>query len=319
MSTRKRLGLALGLIALGIGHFVSAGRMPAEAGEPKAKADEPKNAEKTELGKGQRAKEFIAAFNRGDAKSVAGFWVADGNYVDQVGRQTKGREALEKLYQKVFAGAKGAKLAIFVTSAKLVTPEVALEEGISEVTPADGGPPTAARFSAVLVKKEGEWYFESVHESVASPPSNAEHFDEIEWLIGEWASDAEKGESMKASYEWAENKNFMVSSFATTLKDIPVIHGTQWIAWDAIDKQIRSWSFYSGGGFGEAVWINNLDHWLLKTTARTSAGKKISATNVIRKVDNDTCTWQLTKLMVDGEPQPDAKPIKMKRVKAPQP
>src|SRR5262249_18463544 len=155
------------------------------------------------------------------------------------------------------------------TSARMVGTDVALEDGITEVTPADGGPPTVARFSAVLGRKDGGWYFESVHDSIARPPSNVEHFEDLQWLIGDWVGEADKGESSTASYSWAENQNFIVSSFATTLNGIPVVGGTQWIAWDAVDKQIRSWSFYSGGGFGEAVWTRDGDKWAIKVNAKT--------------------------------------------------
>src|SRR5262245_65996253 len=143
MKMPRLLSLALGLgTALAVGLIVGAGMTPAQPAQP---------AQPTVPGKGPRAMEFIAAFNRGDARAVAAFWTPDGDYVDQVGRQYKGRAALEKLYQKVFAELKGAKLAITVTSARMVEPDVALEDGITEVTPADGGPPTVAGFSAVLV------------------------------------------------------------------------------------------------------------------------------------------------------------------------
>src|SRR6266536_3532845 len=156
MTTRRLWGLALGLAAaLAVSHFVAAAKVPAEADEPKAKAKE-------EPGKGKRAQEFIAAFEKGDAKAVAAFWTENADYVDQTGREFKGRAAIQKLYEKFFAGKKGMKLNIIVTSARMVGTDVALEDGITEVTPADGGLPSAARFSAVLVKKDGEWYFESV-------------------------------------------------------------------------------------------------------------------------------------------------------------
>jgi uncharacterized protein (TIGR02246 family) len=270
-------------------------------------------------GKGKRAQEFIAAFNKGDAKAVAAFWMPDAEYTDQEGRQTRGRAAIEKLYEKVFASNKGAKLNIIVHSVKQLADGVGLEEGINEVTPADGGPGSAAHFSAVLVKKDGEWYLERVQESVARPPSNVEHFEDIDWLIGDWKGEADKGESMTASYSWADNQNFIVSPFATTLNGVPVVGGTQWIGWDAIDKTIRSWSFYSGGGFGEAVWTHDGDHWSIKTTARTRDGKKVTATNILTRVDDDHCTWQMTKLTVNGEAMPGPKPVKLKRVKPPQP
>jgi hypothetical protein len=223
------------------------------------------------------------------------------------------------MYEKFFAGKKGLKLNIIVTSVRRVGNDVALEDGITEVTPAEGGLPSAARFSAVLVKRDGEWYLESVRDSIPHPPSNAEHFEDLEWLLGDWTGEAEKGESARASYAWAENRNFIVSSFATTLEGVPVVGGTQWIAWDAVDKQVRSYSFYSGGGVGEAVWTKDGDSWALHVSARTAAGKKVSATNIVTKTDNDHMTWQVTKLTVDGHAVPDVKPVKLKRVKADQP
>jgi uncharacterized protein (TIGR02246 family) len=288
------------------------GQVPAQPDNPKRKGDEnPTPAP----GKGKRAQEFIEAFNKGDAKTLAGFWVPEGDYTDEIGRHYKGRAAIEKMYEKYFAANKGGKLSITVTSHRLVTPDVALEEGITEVAQPDGSPPTSAAFSAVLAKKDGEWYFESVRDSLPQPPSNAEHFEEIAWLLGDWVGENEKGESGTASYAWAENKNFIVSTFATTLNGIPVVGGTQWIAWDAVDKEIRSFSFYSGGGFGQAVWTKEGNKWLIKVTAKMANGKKASATNVLTKKDDDHATWQLTHLTVDGKEIPDPAPLKMKRVK----
>jgi uncharacterized protein (TIGR02246 family) len=304
--------LALGLAAiLAVGGLDAAGRLLADPQERKA-------AEKEQPAQGRRAA-FIEAFNRGDAKAVAAFWTPDATYVDQVGREHKGRAAIEQLYEKVFVARKGAKLTIHVTSTNQVSSDVALEDGITEVTPAEGGPETAARFTAVLVKKDGEWYLQSVHDAVVHPPSNAEHLGDLEWLIGEWTGEAEKGESGTASYDWAENQNFIVSSFATTVDGVPVIGGTQWIGWDAVDKRIRSWSFYSRGGFGEAVWTKDGNKWMLRTTARTADGKKVSATNIVTKTDDDHMTWQMTKLTVNGEALPDPMPLKMKRAKPAQP
>lgn len=322
MKTRKGLTLALGLaVILAIGAFVVADKAPGDAQDRKA--------EEKESPASERRAEFVAAFNKGDAKAVASFWTADATYVDQVGHEHNGRADIEKLYEKVFAARKGAKLAIHNTSSKQVSPDVILNDGFTEVTPADGGPATTARFSAVLVKKDGKWYLQSVRDAVAPPPSNSDHLEELEWLIGEWAGESEKGEANKdepnkgepnkgqsgsATFQWAENENFIVSSFATTLNGIPVYGGTQWIGWDAVDKQIRSWSFYSGGGFGEAVWSKDGNKWFVKTTARTADGKKVSATNIVTKTDDTHMTWQMTKLTVDGKMMPDPKPLKMKRV-----
>jgi uncharacterized protein (TIGR02246 family) len=307
MKTRTGSYLALCLAALVVvGGYVATGRMPAVADEPQAN------------GQGDAAKErrdqFIEAYNRGDAKAVASFWAEDATYVDEVGNEHKGRAAIEKLYEQTFAASKGAKLDIRVTDRKLATADVILNSGITEVTPANGDPPTATRFTAVLVKKDGQWYLQNVSDSVATPPSNSEHLGDLEWMIGEWTGESDKGVSGTASFEWAANENFIVSEFATTMNSIPVYGGTQWIGWDAIDKQIRSWSFYSGGGFGEAVWTKDGDKWSVKVTARTAEGKKVTATNVVSKADDNHMTWQMTGLTVDGKTLPDPAPVKMKRV-----
>src|SRR5947209_19137940 len=124
-------------VALGLGVALAVGLPLADRRDQVLRADPAKGA--VEPGKGKRAQEFIAAFNKGDAKAVAEFWMPDGDYVDQTGREIKGRAAIEKLYQTVFAGQKGAKLAVTVTSARMVADDVGLEDGITEVTPADGG------------------------------------------------------------------------------------------------------------------------------------------------------------------------------------
>ncbi len=300
--------------ALAIGQYVAIGKASPQqdlnvAAEAKAlvAAQEP--------AKGERAAEFIAAFNAGDAKAVAGFWTPEGDYIDQSGKQYKGREAIEKLYSRIFAANQGAKLAVTVTAHKPLGADVILEDGITEVTPADGGPGTVGQFSAVLVKKDNVWYFESVRETIARPPSNVEQLESIAWLIGDWSGEADKGESAIASYSWAENQNFIVSTFATTLNGIPVVGGTQWIGYDAVDKTIRSWTFYSGGGVGEGTWMVEGGKITVKASGKTASGSKVSVMNVITMVDAEHATFQATQLMVDGKPMPDGPVIKLKREK----
>lgn len=91
MTMRRHWGLALGLaVALAVGHLVAAGKMPAQAAEPNTR-------DKEAPGKGKRAREFIAAFEKGDAKAVAAFWTDNGDYVDQTGREFKGRAAIQSM------------------------------------------------------------------------------------------------------------------------------------------------------------------------------------------------------------------------------
>src|SRR5262249_8778157 len=132
MRLRRWSAMSGGLAAcLTVGLLIGAGNMRAQQDEAKP------NGTPTES---KRAQEFVAAFNRGDAKACASFWAPDGNYVAPDGVEVKGRDALEKMYENLFANVKGAKLAISVSSGRSPTPDVTIEEGTSELKTAEGGP-----------------------------------------------------------------------------------------------------------------------------------------------------------------------------------
>ena len=280
---------------------------------PSLRADEGNPQEEKALQK--RGEAFIAAFNKGDAKAVAGFWSPDGDYIDLAGKHLKGRKAIEDSFAKLFESEKGAKLQINPTSIRFVTPELAIEDGITEVVPAADGPSSAARYTVVHVKKDGEWFLASVRDAEVHPPTNFEHLRDLNWLIGEWVDEDVKGPVASVTYEWTDNQNWITSSLVTSIKDVELSGRTQWIGWDASKKQIRSWSFDSTGGFGEGVWAKEGKKLTIKTNATLPDGKKITATSLITKVDDDHVTWQVTSRTLDGKAQDDMPTVKMKRVK----
>lgn len=278
-------------------------------------AEQPKRNAKEDAALLKNAEAFVEAFHRGDAKALAAFWAPDGDYTDQTGRTLNGREAIEKSFKKFFGENKGLKLRIDIGSLRFVTPDVALEDGVTSVLSPDGGPPSRARYAIVHVKKDGQWLLSSVRDAPFAPPTNQEHLSALEWAIGDWADENDKGESARVSFGWTENQNFIVSSFTTTFKNISIGGGTQWIGWDPLKKQIRSWTFESGGGFGEGFWSVDGDRWTIKSTAVLRDGKKLSATNVLTRIDADTMSWQAKDRTEDGKELPDIKAIKMKRAK----
>jgi uncharacterized protein (TIGR02246 family) len=263
----------------------------------------------------KRAQEFIAAFDKGDAKAIAAFWTLDGDYVDQAGTTLSGRKAIEAAFGKQFAAARGGKLSIRTRSLRFLTPECAVEDGLTEVHYPDDVPPIATRYTAIHVKKDGQWYLSNVRDAVAVAPSHYPHLQDLDWLTGDWMDETGKGPVGKVTYSWAENNNFLVATFVTTLKDVPVAGGTQWIGWDAANKQIRSWAFYSNGSTSEGVWSNDGNKWTARMTTTTPDGKKLSATNIHTRIDADHATWQSVKRTLDGKELPDTEVVKMKRVK----
>jgi uncharacterized protein (TIGR02246 family) len=263
----------------------------------------------------KNAEAFIEAFHKGDAKAVAAFWTPDGDYTDQTGKHIKGRDAIEKVFAHLFAENKGMKLRINSDALKFVTPDVAVEDGSTEVVASEGAPPTRARYTIVHVKKDGNWYLSSVRDSVFVPPTNYEHLGSLEWLIGEWIDEVEGHEVGRMAFAWTENQGFLVNTYSASAKNLILNSGTQYIGWDPLAKRVRSWTFDSMGGFGEGSWTKDGNKWISKSSAVLQDGRKLAQTNVVTRVDADTISWQGKDRTLDGKSIADMKTVRMKRVK----
>ena len=106
-----------------------------------------------------------------------------------------------------------------------------------------------------------------------------------------------------------------VSSFSTTVKDVSAGSAVQWIGWDPLAQRIRSWIFDESGAFGEGTWTRDGNRWTIKTATVLQNGKKATATFVLVPLDADTIALQSTGRSVDGQPIPDTKVVKLRRVK----
>ncbi|HEY7327332.1 MAG TPA: SgcJ/EcaC family oxidoreductase [Gemmataceae bacterium] len=299
---RRRRSLFVFLLALTAGVFAGPGVGQQTKGDA---------ADKEAIA--QNAEAFIEAFQKGDAKAIAAFWTPDGDYTNQSGRQLKGREAIEKAFQSFFAENKGLTVRIEGDSLRFVTPEVAIEDGTTYVIHPDGLPPSRARYTIVHVKTDGKWLLSSVRDAPFVPPNNHQHLAGLEWAIGEWSSENDKGDAEHLSLSWTENQNFINASFEATAKGVSVGQATHWIGWDPQAKRVRSWIFDASGGFGEGAWTKDGDKWIVKTKSVQQDGKNASATFRIERGDADTLVLQATERTVDGKPVPDTKQFKLKR------
>ena len=299
---RKRTVILLAIPTAVFAWWVLPGPAQDRQGSPEASATIGKNAEA-----------FIEAFHKGDAKALAAFWTPDGEYTDQTGRLLKGREAIEEAFKGLFADNKDLKLRIDSDSLHFVTSDVAIEKGTTSVLPPGGSPPSRTHFTIVHVRKDGQWYLDSVRDTPFVPPANYEHLRGLEWAIGEWTGSTDTGEVERLSFDWTENQNFIVSSFTTTAKNVSVGDATVWIGWDPTAKNIRAWLFDSTGGFGEGSWNPEGNKWSLKTASILQDGKKAAATYVLTRGEGDTLTLQAKDRSLDGKAIPDGKEVKMKR------
>lgn len=255
---------------------------------------------------------YVVAFNQGDAKALAAMWSPEAVYTNPLsGEQVVGREAIEKQFAAIFADAKDAKLEAKTDSVQFVSPNVAVEQGTAKVIRKDQAP-EESEYTAVYVKREGQWLLDRVtEEDVPAPvPSHYEQLKELEWMIGRWV-DQDDLATVVTECSWAKNNNFITRSFTIQIRDRIDMAGMQIIGWDPSTKQIRSWVFDSDGGFGQATWTKKDNRWYIQQSGVLPDGRKSSSVNVITCLDDNTCTIQSVNRMVDGELQPNIAEVKI--------
>src|ERR1700749_1213550 len=115
------------------------------------------------------ARKYEEAYNKGDAKTLAGFYADDVDYIDQDGAEVKGRDAMQKLLADNFQKNPGVKLAITTEEIKQLTTDVKVTRGFATLTSANGASGTT-RYSAVRVRKGDHWEISQLNEREAPAP-----------------------------------------------------------------------------------------------------------------------------------------------------
>jgi uncharacterized protein (TIGR02246 family) len=249
---------------------------------------------------------YVESYNRRDSRTMAAMWSPDAVYMDpDTDERIVGREEIAKFFDNIFAGMEDADLKVTIDSIDFVSPNVAIEKGAAVVS-YSAHDPEKTTYSAVHVKRDGQWLLDRVTEEEvpAPPPSHYEQLKELEWLVGSWV-DSDDSATIQSEIEWTKNRNFLRRSFAVVIRDEVDMTGMQIIAWDAANKQIRSWVFDSEGGFAEATWKKNGDQWLIQNNGTLADGGKSTSLNILTYIDDNSFTWESVNREVEGELLPN--------------
>jgi hypothetical protein len=147
---------------------------------------------------------------------------------------------------------------------------------------------------------------------VRSWRSDGQSLRDLDWLIGTWKVKRDDVEVL-TTYTWDAKKVFIKSRF--TIKDKNgTTTGTQIIGKDPSTGAIRSWTFESEGGFGEAAWSRDGKRWVMEAKGVQADGSKLTATNILTRINDDTFTWQTVDRTRDEEELNDVPPIRVTRV-----
>ena len=255
---------------------------------------------------------FVAAFNKHDAKAVAALWTEDGEYIDDTGHTIAGREAIEKDYAEFFAANPNIEIQIVIDSLRVISGDIAIEDGRAIVDPPPPGAPGVSKYTTVHTKVDGKWLMASVRDTWIEAQVTRQSVADLGWLIGTWAAE-EHGVRNESVCRWVANEQFVERSYTTTSVDGTKSSGVQVIGWNPLEGRLQSWSFSPDGGHDFGVWLPIYGGWRSEMRGVTGAGIPTSSVNLMKRLDDNAYVWQSVERSVGGMSLPDTDEVVIKR------
>ncbi|HEV2971675.1 MAG TPA: SgcJ/EcaC family oxidoreductase [Pirellulales bacterium] len=252
------------------------------------------------------AKAYVKALEQGNPDSLTSAWTSDGDYVDAAGRSFKARDLIATEFHKGTGGHR-RDLQATIDRVRLITPEVAVEDGHIQRAAAPGEPPLRSRYTAVWVKRDSRWLLDSLREAALSQPTVNPRLAELKWLLGDFAGSSLDGMQMIVSGSMSSDGNFLLREFFVTLPDGARRRASQRIGWDPLAGGFKSWTFHSDGGYGEGVWKRQGDVWLVNNNGVSPEGKRSSKTTIYSKINDESMIVASVGAMVEDQAEPDVK------------
>lgn len=263
-----------------------------------------------EIRAGSRA--FILAFNKRDPKAVAALWTENGEYIDDTGQRHSGRVEIQKGYAKFFADNKPAEITILIDSLRLLSDQVAIEEGRAVVEPAPASVPGISKYVVVHEKVKGRWLMASVRDTRIETPSAYKNVADLEWLIGTWTAE-ENGTTLESVCRWVANKSFVQRSYTTTQADGTKTSGMQLIGWNAQGGHVQSWNFSPEGGHALGIWSPTEGGWVAEMRGVTGDGTPTASVNLLKRLDDNAYVWKSVWRTIGDIAIPDTDEVVLKR------
>ena len=255
---------------------------------------------------------FAKAFESRDAKALAAIWAEEGEYENEEGVSVRGRENLEKSFAAIFAMTPELTASVKPRSVRFLSRDSAIEEGLVTIRRGPTAAPTTAGYSALFVREDGKWALTQLHEVPDEEPTTVA---DLAWIVGEWKSVTGSGAEIQTTYSMSQSKKFINVRFSIKENEYS-LSGSQVIGVDPATGQLHTWTFESDGGIGSADWNRDGDHWVLSASGTLANGTTITETNVVRRINDETFTWQSINRMLGDVPLPDLAPVKITRVKS---
>lgn len=248
-------------------------------------------------------KKYIAALRRGDSEAMRKMWTRDGDYVDARGQYHRIRKLLSRDENTGGAKADAADVKTEDSTIRFITPDVAIEDGASGETASSDGGTVTGRFTAVWVKRDGDWLLDSLRESEIVVPAAKDRLQELAWMIGEWIAKTDDGAILVSSH-FQDDGRYIVREFVDRGDDHATVTGTQRIGWDAASGKIKCWTFDSQGGVGEGTWRRDGNRWIVEMDDVLANGEKTTVSAVYVPGGDGRFVWESGGAKLEGERVP---------------
>lgn len=249
--------------------------------------------------------QYIEAAKKNDIRALTAAWTADGDYIDAAGVKTKARDLIGKRSTSADAAEMLDDVKIKSSTLRLITPEVAIEDGVSETD--DGA---AVRFTAVWVKQGGNWLLDSLREYAGTPAAATDatprsDLSDLSFLAGNWI-----GKIGVSTYEFKarfrDDKTVLVREFKVSDGEKLTSEGTQYVSLDPVTGEVTSQSVDSNGTRASCVWVRDADGtWHGDSDAELGDGRVVRSSNYYIPNPDGTWTWSVLDATVEGQSVPD--------------
>jgi uncharacterized protein (TIGR02246 family) len=249
---------------------------------------------------------YTAAINDGKLDGVLAHVAADADFIDDSGKQFRGKADLAEVLKQSLADLKGRKLKSTIVSLHFLRPDVAVVDGKADLTAPDGTT-DSGRYTSTWTRTGGKWLLSSVRDLPDSPaaaePAPAP-LQQLAWLVGDWASQNPTF-AVQLSGRWALNKSFLLLEYTAKGQDGEDLAVAQYFGWDPVDGVIRSWFFDSQGGYGGGDWERQGNTWAALWTGVLSDGQNAASTNSMKFIDDNSFLFRSVDRDIDGLPLAD--------------
>lgn len=263
------------------------------------------------------AASYVEVYNNHDVDAIVDAYTPQADIVTVEGDRISGREAIRETVLRRFEETPNAKLSLAIDSIRMITDDVAVEEG-EGIFFGDGESVTSRSLYSIIHVFDGErWRMAHVRNIKDQPLAAASQLEALDWLVGDWIDEGADA-LIENHCRWSDDRSFLLNEYEVIRDGEVVLKGSQRIGWDPQANLIRSWAFDEGGAFNEATWTNAGDHWVVRTSGVGADGTAGSMTRTFRPDGPDRYFLSITDRNFGGESLPDIEVTLVRKPPAPQ-